>query len=480
MLRHVLGDPVFFDALRAFGTAHAYGTATTEDFRDVCEAVSGRDLDRYFQQWIYGEYYPAYSYTWTAEPSAGGWDVSLTLDQTQPGQLFWMPVDVTITTALGETTLVVWDSLATQQFTLTVPAQPTAIALDKDNWILRTVQAPIVSAAFDRSVLLVNGVEWATYGSEITNPYLARAFWGDYAIDFWDYFDAPAGGYPATLPAPLGHGVVPPEVMGRYRNVIWVGNNLGGDLAGWLNSPVLSYLSKGGNLLLMSRMGDQFLPDTLRRYLGITLATGTVLNDCVATRPGLTNMGLTGTQNLCVVFDTTRSQPDAQLLYKVASGYSPQRGIGFYREPAGGGTQRPQGGRFIFLSGRPYRWNSTQLRNNVMTMLSEYFLEPIDLAGVGGPPPPAHVSFAPPWPSPSAGPTTLRFTLPRPGPVRLEVLDLAGRRVRTLARGPLAAGPHERVWDGSGDDGRAVPAGIYWVRLSAPDAEVTHKTVRLR
>jgi hypothetical protein len=74
-----------------------------------------------------------------------------------------------------------------------------------------------VDPAFDRGVLLVNGVDWNAYGNEIYSAYQDKAFWGDYPIDFWDHFDAPEGGYPPTLPAPLGHGPVPSEIRRAVR-----------------------------------------------------------------------------------------------------------------------------------------------------------------------------------------------------------------------------------------------------------------------
>jgi hypothetical protein len=481
MLRRVLGDPVFFAALRQFYAQYGYSTATTEDFRDVCEAVSGRDLDAFFQQWIYGEYYPHYRSSWTSAPAEGGHDVTLSLEQIQPWQLFNMPLDVKITTEAGEQAFVIQDSLAAQTFTLHVDAAPTAVAVDPDDWVLKTLESPVVDPPLDRHVLLVNGVDWASYGTEITSAYTDHAFSGGYTFDFWDNFSTPSGGYPAALPAPLGHGAVPPEVMGRYRVVIWVGNNYNGDLASWQSSPVLSYLRAGGNVLLMSRYGDQFLGDSLRDYLGVRLATGTTLYDCVATRPGLGTIARIGTQNTCVVFDTVRTRTDTQLLYKVVSNYTPNRGIGFIRQPAGGGTHRPDGGRFIFLSGRPYRWNHANLAANVEYMLEHYFSENIVPLAVDGPPaPPARLELAPARPNPFSGVTVLRFALPRPGPVRVEVLDPQGRRLRRLFAGPLGAGPHDVTWDGRNEQGDAVATGIYWVRLETGAEAATRKVVRMR
>ncbi|MBN2201633.1 hypothetical protein JW777_06765 [bacterium] len=53
--------------------------------------------------------------------------------------------------------------------------------------------------------------------------------------------------------------------------------------------------------------------------------------------------------------------------------------------------------------------------------------------------------------------------------VRFEVLDAAGRRIRTLRDGLARPGENERIWDGKDDSGRIVPAGLYLVRLAGPD-----------
>lgn len=478
MLRHALGDAVFFDALRQYGAAYAYGTATTANFRDVCEAVSGRDLDKFFQQWVYGERYPIYFSSWTSAPAGGGFDVTLTLEQRQSWQLFTMPVDVRIETAGGPQDFVVPDSLASQTFVLHVNAQPLSVEIDPDHWILRQVDRAVTQPAFDRSVLVVNGIDWASYGAEATNPYNAKAYWGDYTIDFWDHFPAPAGGYPATLPAPLGHGPVPPEILGRYRNVIWIANHFTGDQNSWIQTPIANYLKAGGNVLLLSRLGQHLIGGPLLDYLGVTFTqANTIVQDCLATRPGLTNLTRIGTQSSVAVFDTVRSLADTQLLWKTTTGFSPQRGLGVIRMPAAGAGLRPNGGRFAFLSGRPYRWTSSVLRTNVMTILAQYFQEPLNGVGVPGTGP--ALSLARIRPNPWHGARTLRFSLAQAGPVELELMDVMGRRVRTLATGVLPAGPHEHAWDGRDRHGNPVAAGIYFVQLRAGGRTLREKLVQL-
>ncbi|GAA2604457.1 M1 family metallopeptidase [Actinomadura fulvescens] len=52
MLRKTVGDDTFFRIVRAWTSDHAHGNATTADFRKLAERVSGRDLDRLFEQWL--------------------------------------------------------------------------------------------------------------------------------------------------------------------------------------------------------------------------------------------------------------------------------------------------------------------------------------------------------------------------------------------------------------------------------------------
>lgn len=83
-------------------------------------------------------------------------------------------------------------------------------------------------------------------------------------------------------------------------------------------------------------------------------------------------------------------------------------------------------------------------------------------------------------PQPAFGEATLRFTTSAEGPLAMEVLDAAGRRVARLTRGTLPAGAHALRWDGRGDDGRAVPSGAYWARLRAGGDEAIERLTWLR
>ncbi len=93
------------------------------------------------------------------------------------------------------------------------------------------------------------------------------------------------------------------------------------------------------------------------------------------------------------------------------------------------------------------------------------------LSGVGDPVPPAGGARLDNYPNPFNPRTVLRFTARGGEPAELAVYDVRGRRVRTLAQGPLTVGPQEVPWDGLDDQGRGVPSGQYFARLREGAAE---------
>jgi len=66
------------------------------------------------------------------------------------------------------------------------------------------------------------------------------------------------------------------------------------------------------------------------------------------------------------------------------------------------------------------------------------------------------------------GHATLRYALQNPGDVRLEVFDVAGRRITTLVSGARGAGEHEVAWGGETAYGK-VRRGVYFARIDTPE-----------
>jgi hypothetical protein len=83
-------------------------------------------------------------------------------------------------------------------------------------------------------------------------------------------------------------------------------------------------------------------------------------------------------------------------------------------------------------------------------------------------------------PNPFRPSTEIHFAVEQAGVVRLEIFDVAGRRVRTLLDRQVEAGVEQRVrWDATDGEGRKIPAGVYFARLITPDAERTQKLTLL-
>jgi serine protease AprX len=83
-----------------------------------------------------------------------------------------------------------------------------------------------------------------------------------------------------------------------------------------------------------------------------------------------------------------------------------------------------------------------------------------------------------PNPFRAGGAQSVRFSAQ--GRVRLDAYDVTGRRVAHLFEGE-AAGSTAVSWNGRADDGRTLPAGMYWLRLSAshPSAAVVPDALRV-
>lgn len=104
-----------------------------------------------------------------------------------------------------------------------------------------------------------------------------------------------------------------------------------------------------------------------------------------------------------------------------------------------------------------------------------WFLRPTTAAG--DPRPRLNLSVSP---NPARGAIRCAFAAAQGQAWALEVLDVAGRRVRALASGTGEGGSLERAWDGQDDRGKPLPAGVYYVRATVGEGQETRRVVRLR
>jgi aminopeptidase N len=153
MLRYLVGDGAFFDALRLYHVTYAYSNATTENFQAVCESVSGIDLDSFFGEWVYQAGYPEYEYAWTAYSDGSRYHLDLFVDQVQTdAPVFTLPVEIRVTTTAGSSTQGLPVESAHEVYQLVFDDEPVGVEFDPSNRILKTAAMVPTGLAADTPV----------------------------------------------------------------------------------------------------------------------------------------------------------------------------------------------------------------------------------------------------------------------------------------------------------------------------------------
>ena len=84
------------------------------------------------------------------------------------------------------------------------------------------------------------------------------------------------------------------------------------------------------------------------------------------------------------------------------------------------------------------------------------------------------------YPNPFNSSTTIRYRIEEPGRVRLEIFDVQGKKVKTLAHGYTGLGVYQVEWDGADARGKPVATGVYIVRLQKGTVSLFHKMLLLK
>ena len=129
MLRAEMGDDRFWAGIRDYYARHRNSTATTADFRHAMEQAAGRDLDPFFQQWLYRGGVPRLTGSWRWDGTAK--QVVVELHQTQAGEPFQLPIELGITLP-GTRTRIERASLTARdgRFTFSADVAPATVELD--------------------------------------------------------------------------------------------------------------------------------------------------------------------------------------------------------------------------------------------------------------------------------------------------------------------------------------------------------------
>jgi aminopeptidase N len=135
MLRRQLGDSVFWKSLRYFYSVYGGKTADTDDLRKIFEEVAGKDLKKFFQQWLYTPVNPALDIRWKYFPQKK--NIIITVSQNQSSVPFEFPLELAIVTDHDKTQIIKLNvSKKTESFTFSLDNKPSGLYPDPNTSLL--------------------------------------------------------------------------------------------------------------------------------------------------------------------------------------------------------------------------------------------------------------------------------------------------------------------------------------------------------
>ena len=139
MLRKEVGDSAFFEIIRNYFETYKYKNADTEDFKNICEKISGKKLKFFFDQWIYkGEGIIEADYDWSVKKESDNFTVEIFLEQLQKGyDIYKFPLDIKIIFQDGgNEAKTFYVDQKEERILLITKQKPSGILFDPDKWLL--------------------------------------------------------------------------------------------------------------------------------------------------------------------------------------------------------------------------------------------------------------------------------------------------------------------------------------------------------
>jgi aminopeptidase N len=135
MLRGLVSTETFWSGIREYYRRYQNANASTDDFRQVMEQASGRELSWFFDQWLKRPGMPKLDGTWRYD--AGAKQVHLELAQTHLGEAYRLPLEIGITAPGGQVRIErVELTERTGRFAFAADHEPATVVLDPDTWLL--------------------------------------------------------------------------------------------------------------------------------------------------------------------------------------------------------------------------------------------------------------------------------------------------------------------------------------------------------
>ncbi len=134
MLRHYLGNDAFYASLHKYLTDNKFKNGEAQQLRLAFEAVTGQDLNWYWNEWYYGAGEPVLDISYVYDDAAN--NVKVIVQQKQKQQIFKMPVNIDIYNGANKTRYQVWIQNPVDTFTFSYTTKPDLINFDADKVLL--------------------------------------------------------------------------------------------------------------------------------------------------------------------------------------------------------------------------------------------------------------------------------------------------------------------------------------------------------
>jgi len=135
MLRNYLGDSAFFKSLNLYLNTNKFKTGEAQQLRLAFEAVTGQDLNWYWNQWYYGSGNPVLKIDYNYDDAAG--KATVIVQQKQTGdKIFKLPFAIDVYNGANKTRYKVWAQNKIDTFTFNYTKRPDLINVDGDKILL--------------------------------------------------------------------------------------------------------------------------------------------------------------------------------------------------------------------------------------------------------------------------------------------------------------------------------------------------------
>jgi len=149
MLRFVLGDALFWKAMHHYCEMFRGQNVITTDLQRAIEQATGKNLDWFFDQWVYKAGHPEFEVTYAWDDAAKLAHVTIHQKQHSGASdavagfstpLFRMPVVIDFDCSGTRIEFRVEVASQEQGFHFPLPMRPRMVRVDPGNWILKTLQ----------------------------------------------------------------------------------------------------------------------------------------------------------------------------------------------------------------------------------------------------------------------------------------------------------------------------------------------------